>query len=92
MIPTNVIPMPSVNKSEHMLCCPICGKNDGYMNAGAQHWAICREHKLKWLIGEHVFDGWENQTIAQFEATLILLKHYREISPVLVQQTARNIN
>ncbi len=92
MIPTNVIPLPDVQHSDHMLSCPACGKNNGYLNAGAQHWAICKEHKLKWLIGEHLFEGWENQTIAQYEATLILLKHYKEISPVLMKQTSNFLN
>ena len=42
--------------------CPECGKSDGYINAGRSHWFICKEHKIKWLVGCNLFSDWRHQT------------------------------
>ncbi len=41
--------------------CPRCGRNDGYLNAGPEHWFICRRHRLKWWAGSNLFSGWRNE-------------------------------
>ena len=42
--------------------CPICRKNDGYINVGRGHWFLCDEHKIKWLAGSNLFDSSKEQT------------------------------
>ena len=86
MIPTNVIPFPEVRFSMHCGVCPQCGKSDGFVNMGKEHWFICRDHKTKWFAGVNLFDGWENQTVAQAQCTEAMLNGYKEVVPV------RNIN
>jgi hypothetical protein len=42
--------------------CPVCRKNDGYLNIGRDHWFFCKEHKTKWCIGSNLFSAWREQT------------------------------
>ena len=81
MTPTNVLPFPDIQHARYCGECPHCGKNDGYVNLGLEHWFICREHKTKWLGGANLFDGWMNQTVAQTQSAEALLREYREVSP-----------
>jgi hypothetical protein len=41
--------------------CPVCGKSNGYLNIGRQHWFRCDEHKTRWCIGENLFSGWHDE-------------------------------
>ena len=79
MTPTNVIPFPDIRHALHCGECPVCNKNDGYLNLGAQHWFICREHKIKWYVGDNLFDSWRTQSIALHLSAEILLSGYREV-------------
>ncbi len=81
MIPTNVLPFPDIQHTRHCGACPECGKSDGYINLGIEHWFICREHKTKWLAGTNLFDGWMNQTVAQSQSAEILLRGYADVLP-----------
>lgn len=81
MTPTNIIPFPDIRHALHCGGCPVCGKNDGYLNLRAEHWFICREHKNKWLLGKNLFDSWMTQTIAQHLAAQKLLSGYNEVQP-----------
>lgn len=82
MIETNIIPFNVVHRYAYITGCPLCGKNDGYVNTGAKHWIICQEHKIKWLLGENLFEGWQNQTIFQYHDNLEILAEYTEVNPL----------
>lgn len=82
MIPTNVMPFPEIQYSMRCGVCPKCGKTDGFVNLGKEHWFICRDHKSKWFAGVNLFEGWENQTVAQTESIAIMLGGYQEIVPI----------
>ena len=82
MIPTNVMPFPEILYSKHCGLCPKCGKSDGYVNLGKEHWFICRDHKSKWFAGINMFEGWENQTVAQAESIELMLSSYKEVVPL----------
>lgn len=82
MIPTNVMPFPEIQYSMRCGVCPKCGKTDGFVNLGQEHWFICRDHKSKWFVGLNLFEGWENQTVAQTESIAIMLGGYQEIIPI----------
>ncbi|MCZ6803438.1 MAG: hypothetical protein O7D86_05775 [Proteobacteria bacterium] len=82
MIPTNVIPFPEIQYSKHCGVCPKCSKSDGFVNLGKEHWFICRDHKAKWFGGINLFEGWENQTVAQSESIAVMLESYKEVIPL----------
>jgi hypothetical protein len=42
--------------------CPICHKDDGYLNIGRSHWFYCKEHKKRWCAGGNLFSSWRHQT------------------------------
>jgi hypothetical protein len=31
--------------------CPYCGGEDGFVYIGAQAWAVCEAHHVKWWVG-----------------------------------------
>lgn len=82
MIPTNVIPMQETQYSMHCGVCPLCGKTDGFVNLGKEHWFICRDHETKWFAGVNLFEGWQNQTVAQAQSIEAMLDKYKEITPI----------
>ena len=82
MIPTNVVPFPEIQSNTHFGSCPLCGNSDGYVNLGKEHWFICRDHKFKWFAGVNMFEGWENQTVAQAECIENMLRAYQEVVPL----------
>ncbi|MBL1143210.1 MAG: hypothetical protein HND53_14430 [Proteobacteria bacterium] len=82
MIPTNVMPFPEIQYSMRCGVCPSCGKTDGFVNLGKEHWFICRDHKSKWFVGVNLFEGWENQTVAQTECIDLMLSKYKEVVPL----------
>jgi hypothetical protein len=92
MIPTNVMPFPEIQYSMHCGVCPKCGKSDGFVNLGKEHWFICRVHKSKWFAGANLFEGWENQTVAQAQSIELMLDSYKEIVPVRSIDEERNLS
>ena len=82
MIPTNVMPFPEIQYSIRCGVCSKCGKTDGFVNLGKEHWFICRDHKSKWLAGINMYEGWKNQTVAQTESIELMLSSYKEIVPL----------
>jgi len=92
MIPTNIIPFPDIRHALHCGGCPVCCKNDGYLNLGAEHWFICRDHKTKWLIGENLFESWMTQTVAQHMSAKILLTGYREVQPSIDMENEQRLS
>lgn len=81
MITKNVIPLPHLHHDTHWKKCPVCGKNDGYLNLGAEQWFVCRAHKTKWLLGENLSNSWKNQTIAEYLTVEQILDQYDEVLP-----------
>jgi hypothetical protein len=41
--------------------CPECGKNNGYINYGRDHYFLCHEHKTIWWIGNNLFSSWQEE-------------------------------
>jgi hypothetical protein len=41
--------------------CPECGKNDGFINYGRDHYFLCHEHKTIWWIGSNLFSMWQEE-------------------------------
>jgi hypothetical protein len=62
--------------------CPVCGKTDGCLNFGRDHWYVCHAHKKRWLIGSNLFSGWKKETEAKWAANAALLEGYDEVEPL----------
>ena len=62
--------------------CPVCGKTDGYLNVGRNHWFVCREHKKKWCAGSNLFSDWRDETEEKHEENAKLLESYETVSPI----------
>lgn len=63
--------------------CPVCGRNDGYLNIGREHWFKCDEHGLKWSGGENLFSTWRDETSEIWESNDELLGDYLEVEPLM---------
>ena len=91
MIPTNVIPFPEIQYTMRCGACPDCGRSDGFLNLGKEHWFICREHKNKWLGGYNLFESWKDQTVAQTQGIEALLASYKEVLPLRYKNEERRL-
>jgi hypothetical protein len=41
--------------------CPVCGKNDGHLNVGRDHYVYCSAHKKRSCYGSNLFSGWRDE-------------------------------
>ena len=66
---------------DHFGVCPHCQKHDGFINVGRGHFFLCHEHKVKWFVGENLFDSWKLQTKEEQRAIYdeIGMATYREV-------------
>jgi hypothetical protein len=60
--------------------CPAC-LTAGACNIGRTNWMYCKEHRVKWQVGENLFSGSGEQTEEQWFENHKLLKDFREIEP-----------
>lgn len=63
--------------------CPECGSDDGYINAGRDHYFICKEDRLYWHIGSNLFESWRRQTEEEQRAEWdrIGMDDFRKVEP-----------
>lgn len=61
--------------------CPQCGKSDGFMNDGADHWGVCVAHGVKWYVGSNLFSGWRDEPEEQRERNRARLATLTDCSP-----------
>ncbi|RIK67134.1 MAG: hypothetical protein DCC65_07905 [Planctomycetota bacterium] len=62
--------------------CPHCGESEGPHNVGRAHWLVCREHCVRWWIGENLFAAWRSETPEEWEKTRCWLSGFRMVDPV----------
>lgn len=62
--------------------CPVCGRNDGFLNVGRAHWFVCDEHMTKWCVGNNWFRCWRRETEEIWKENASCLSAYREVAPV----------
>jgi len=62
--------------------CPQCGRNDGYLNDGRDHWFICHAHKVKWYTGTNLFSSWTLETEETRNKNMALLAGYTEVDSI----------
>ncbi len=63
--------------------CPICGKNDGYLDLPDCHWFVCNTHQTRWLAGSNLSSTWELETRAQWNQDWTKIQNYRIVVPWL---------
>lgn len=63
--------------------CPICRKNDGFLNVGSEHWFVCHKHRTKWCIGSSLFTSWREESEDDWRANRYRLATYRMVEPAL---------
>ncbi len=61
--------------------CPICGRNDGFLNLFKSHWFICKRHKMKWYAGYDLYPGWKDETEEDWQRNERILSQYQEVRP-----------
>ena len=62
--------------------CPHCGRNNGYLNVGRDHWFICDRHKTKWLAGSNLFTGWRDEGEEIWKKNRFKLAGYMVVEPM----------
>lgn len=72
-----------------LLLCPMCGRNDGFMNVGQDHWAVCHEDHNKWYVGRNLFSTWLYESKEDWEQSDAFLARYNEVEPVKVWRSRR---
>ena len=77
-----VIAFPPRFASDYFGGCRACGKNDGFLNVGRDHWFVCHEHKQTWCVGSNLFSGWRDQTEADWARNRETLKSYSVVEPL----------
>lgn len=66
----------------HFGGCPHCGYSEGPHNVRRAHWLVCREHRVRWWIGENLFRAWRTESPAEWEATRRWLSGFQIVDPV----------
>ena len=61
--------------------CPECGRADGFLNDGPDHWFICDTHLTKWLIGSNLFSAWRDLSDEEAAEQRDRLREYRQVDP-----------
>lgn len=59
--------------------CPECGKTDGFLNVGRDHWFLCAAHKTKWCVGSNLFSAWREESNKDWQAHARYLESFREV-------------
>ncbi len=67
--------------------CPQCGRHDGYLNIGSEHWFHCDTHKVKWCAGSNLFSDWLEETNEEHARHWAKLAGYREILPAFDRES-----
>ena len=59
--------------------CPVCGRNDGFVNIGKERWFFCDAHKSKWCIGSNWFRCRPDETPEDWRRNSAKLESYEEV-------------
>jgi len=61
--------------------CPLCGRNDGFLNNLRDHWMICNKHKTKWYVGSNLFSAWRDMSGEEQDSQRKELTEFTEVEP-----------
>lgn len=83
-----IIPFPAPHDLEFGGC-PHCGRADGYLNVGRNHWFYCERHKTTWWYGSNIFSSWCDETEGEWLRNQYRLADYRVVEPRHNEQEAK---
>jgi hypothetical protein len=63
--------------------CPECGRTDGCLSIGPDHWYYCRVHQTKWWVGSNLFSGWRAPPEEDWARNDATPSDWREVRPLL---------
>ena len=66
--------------SDHFGVCPVCGKNDGYLNVRGANWFVCHKHQVRWCVGD-VFSTWKDESVDIWRRNWKQIGGYLEVEP-----------
>ena len=75
-----------VTTDEYFGGCPECGKTDGYVNIGRNHWFVCDQHKTKWCAGSNLFSSWKDETEEEQRRLFEPVADYQIVEPVRMSE------
>lgn len=61
--------------------CPICAKNDGYLNVEQAHWFVCHQHQTRWCTGNDLFPTWKDENAHDWDDNWDRIGNYRVVEP-----------
>lgn len=76
-----------ITTDEYFGGCPECGKCDGFLNLGRDHWAICSEHRTRWCFGSNLLSSWRNETEEDWQRNKDKLADYQKVEPIHPEPT-----
>lgn len=62
---------------DHFGGCPLCGRNDGYLNVGRHHYFVCDAHRVAWYAGSNLFSCWREESPDLHRANAVKLAGFR---------------
>jgi len=80
---------PKPTTDEYFGGCPHCGRSDGYVNVGREHWFSCGRHKTKWRAGENLFSGWRDENEQLWQHNRFMLAEYMTVEPIYSASTTQ---
>ena len=75
-----------VETNEYFGGCPHCGKNDGYLNVGREHWFVCHQHRATWWAGSNLFSAWRDETEDDWRKNEGRMHDYEVVEPIYPEQ------
>jgi hypothetical protein len=76
----NIVTFPEPgSREDYFGVCPICQRQNGYLNDGPDHWFVCNTHMTKWCVGSNLFSGWRHLTKEESFAQVHQLTRYRTV-------------
>ena len=81
-ITTSPLPEPEDSFDAHFGLCPICGRNDGFLNIGPDHVFVCNEHRVWWPVGSNLFSAWRLEDDTIWERNWKKIQGYRKVEPI----------
>ena len=60
--------------------CPECGREDGFVNDGRNHFFFCRTHRLLWYGGSNLFSSWRDESREEQAEQWRRVADYRDVT------------
>jgi len=77
-----------VETDEYFGGCAHCGKTDGYVNYGRDHWFVCDAHRVRWYAGSNLFSSWREDKTDDDIAREWKTREFTVVDPVRAKPEA----